>query len=250
MAIFHRGNEINRNNGLILNEVLQTVNYQEHVNKLLAQSGPVDEITLPTFLDGLDFGNKVTYASYSRSGNTFFRRYLEQIGGIFTGSDGDLNYALHYSLQFCGFSGECKVDNDCWFIKTHYPLGIEVPFIANKVIICVRNPLDVVTSVFNFWSSQTQNLSIEQQDFHTQFPQDWQNLVKQEISCWRDWHNFWIKKAREENVPAYFFRFEDITKNPKDILMNVFAFTLNQSSVSGTLIESKIDLLIRKKAEG
>ena len=51
-------------------------------------------------------------------------------------------------------------------------------------------------------------------------------------------------------MPAYFFRFEDITKNPKDILMNVFAFTLNQSSVSGTLIESKIDLLIRKKAEG
>jgi len=51
-----------------------------------------------TFLDGSAFDNKIAYASYSRSGNTFLRRYLEKVGGIYTGSDGDLNYALHYSL--------------------------------------------------------------------------------------------------------------------------------------------------------
>ena len=138
----------------------------------------VEDLPLPTFLNGQPFGNKVAYTSYSRSGNTFFRKYLEQIGGIFTGSDGDLNYALHYCLQFNGFSGECMVNDDVWFVKTHYPLGKEVPFKANKVILCVRNPLDVVTSMFNFWTSQTQNFSIVEQDFHERFPDAWQKLVK------------------------------------------------------------------------
>ena len=140
--------------GLITNEVLQSVSYQDHILALLAEpSGPEEALPLPTFLNNVPFGNKVAYASYSRSGNTFFRRYLEQTSGIYTGSDGDLNYTLHYSLQYCGFSGECKVNDECWFIKTHYPLGEEIKFMANKVILCVRNPLDVVTSIFNFWTS-------------------------------------------------------------------------------------------------
>lgn len=75
-------------------------------------------------------------------------------------------------------------------------------------------------------------------------------MVKQELSCWRDFHNFWIHKAKVEGVPVFFFRFEDITRSPKDILMQVFAFSLDRPSVEGTLVESKIDLLMKKKAEG
>lgn len=75
-------------------------------------------------------------------------------------------------------------------------------------------------------------------------------MVRQEISCWRDFHNFWVKKARDENFPVLFFRFEDIMQDPKKVLMDVFAFTLDRPSVEGTLIEKRIDYLIRKKAEG
>ena len=70
------------------------------------------------------------------------------------------------------------------------------------------------------------------------------------MSLWRDFHNFWIKKAREENYPVYFFRFEDITKEPKPVLMEVFAFSLGQQSLQGTLAEAKIDLLMQQKAAG
>ena len=52
MAIFHRGNEIHRHTGLVLNEVLQTVSYQEHVNLLLSEASEINELPLPTFLDG------------------------------------------------------------------------------------------------------------------------------------------------------------------------------------------------------
>jgi hypothetical protein len=82
------------------------------------------------------------------------RSYLEQLTGVFTGSDGDLNYALHQSLQHCGFTGEAHLDN-VWIIKTHYPLGKDRPVKAGKVLCCVRNPLDVCTSMFNFWATQT-----------------------------------------------------------------------------------------------
>ena len=120
----HRGNEIDRATGLLRNINIPTVSYKEHAEHLLSK-GDLSELGLPKFFDSKPYDGKVAYASYSRSGNTFFRRYLEQAGGIFTGSDGDLNYALHYSLQYCGFSGECFVDDSTWFVKTHYPLGIE-----------------------------------------------------------------------------------------------------------------------------
>jgi len=178
LVLFHKGNEVCRSTGLIKSEGFAKVSYSDHVRALLARSAPVEELPSPAFFDGQPMNNKIAYASFPRSGNTFFRKYLEQIGGIFTGSDGDLNFTLHYCLQFCGFSGECKVNDECWFTKTHYPLGKKVAFKANKVILCVRNPLDVLTSMFNFWSSRTQNLSIQQQDFHERYAQEWANLVK------------------------------------------------------------------------
>lgn len=98
--------------------------------------------------------DRVAYTSYSRSGNTLLRTYIERVTGVYTGSDGDLNYALHQSLQHSGFTGEAHLDN-VWVIKTHYPLGKDRTVTAAKVICCVRNPFDVVTSMFNFWATQT-----------------------------------------------------------------------------------------------
>ena len=114
----------------------------------------------------------------------------------------------------------------------------------------MRNPLDVVTSMFNFWASQTQNFSIDEQDFHTRYATAWHNLVKQEVTCWRDFHNFWISQAREGGIPVYFFRFEDIIKDAKPVLMDVFQFSLDGRPVERTKVEAKIDFLMRKKAEG
>ena len=50
-------------------------------------------------LDGAALNSKVAYASYIRSGNTMLRKYIENIIGICTGSDGyikmsNLDFAL------------------------------------------------------------------------------------------------------------------------------------------------------------
>ena len=94
-ARFH-GNCTFAENGTLINTVLDTVEYHDLVKNLM---GPVtgEPPSVPTFLTktGSD-DHKVMYTSYSRSGNTFLRRYLEQITGINTGSDGDLDYSLHH----------------------------------------------------------------------------------------------------------------------------------------------------------
>jgi len=93
---------------------------------------------------------------------------------------------------------------------------------ASKVVCCVRNPLDVVTSMFNFWATQTQSKSIEEQNyFQSDSPLKpyWDALVKQELTAWRDFHNYWIER---KDVPIYFFRYEDLTNDPKATLTKIF----------------------------
>ena len=72
----HRGNQLDRMTGLIRNTQIKPISYKDHIARLLSNE-QAEDIELPTFLDGSDFGNTVAYTSYSRSGNTFFRRYLE-----------------------------------------------------------------------------------------------------------------------------------------------------------------------------
>lgn len=67
-------------------------------------------------------GDVVAFMSYPRSGNSFLRRYLELITGIYTGSDIQIDMCL--SLQQMGLLGEQTVDGHCWINKTHSP----VPF--------------------------------------------------------------------------------------------------------------------------
>ena len=49
------------------------------------------------FLDGqVDMrGNMVAFQSYPRCGNTFLRRFLEQITGVYTGADMTIEQTLH-----------------------------------------------------------------------------------------------------------------------------------------------------------
>ena len=74
--------------------------------------------------------------------------------------------------------------------------------------------------------------------------------MKQEITTWRDWHDFWIKSATERKIPVYFFRFEDLTADPGPILTDVFKFALAQDNLAGTLLEKRIALLCQQKSEG
>lgn len=75
-AAKHVGYEASRNNGLNLVDMKKAVNYERYLTDVLLTKS--SDFTLKgVFLDGSDFGNKVAYTSYSRSGNTLFRKLLE-----------------------------------------------------------------------------------------------------------------------------------------------------------------------------
>lgn len=65
--------------------------------------------------------NKVAYISYPRSGNTFYRALLERIG-IMTGSDGDVNRIMTFSLFLSGFDKEGCIGDDVQVVHSHFPL--------------------------------------------------------------------------------------------------------------------------------
>ena len=53
------------------------------------------------FLDGkVDLtGNMVAFQSFARCGNTFLRRFIEQITGVFTGSDMSIIQTFHEAMM-------------------------------------------------------------------------------------------------------------------------------------------------------
>jgi len=72
------------------------------------------------FLDGeSNKTNKVAFASFPRSGNTFLRKYFELLTGVQTGADNTLHNSVMLQLQ--GMKGEDIVDDTVWIIKTHSP---------------------------------------------------------------------------------------------------------------------------------
>ena len=68
-------------------------------------------------------GNRVTLASFMRSGNTFLKRFLERITGITTGSE----FKFDTLLQMVGLLGEghCSTDR-VWITKSHAPVSFKV----------------------------------------------------------------------------------------------------------------------------
>lgn len=92
------------------------------------------------FLSKDPFEN-VALACYQKSGSTLLRKYLENITGIFTGSDGDVISELDKQLQEEGMIGESILGSKVWIAQTNFPeeTGTTRTFV-NKAIVITRNP--------------------------------------------------------------------------------------------------------------
>jgi len=89
----------------------------------------------------------VGYDTFARSGNTFLRRFFETITGIETGAN--MGVVMTSMQSMLGMRGENIVDDTTWIVKSHWPkvLPTDRTFTSNKVICCVRNPLDIFPSL-------------------------------------------------------------------------------------------------------
>ena len=99
-------------------------------------------------------------------------------------------------LKQMGLEGEGTLDDSVWIVKTHYPERIgRVPFIANKCIVIVRNPLDAIFYLINMVGMTSHNKSLSPQvvDHIIQDSNLWSNFIAQEASVWDDFHNYWMR---------------------------------------------------------
>lgn len=210
------------------------------------------------FLDEMCKVNKVLYSSFPRSGSTFFRKYLESITGVATGTPYSNQIIIDFALAALGFKGEGHhKDEKTWFVKSHFPMQYRTPssFTCNKAIVCVRNPLDIVISLLNINLTLTHNKNIDN-DVKTELKEIWDWYVQTQIKTWHDFNEYWIKMASKgtsnlqspkknqkpdpNTIPIYFFRFEDLIMNPYQITREVFQFILGVKTIEGTYIDHRI----------
>jgi hypothetical protein len=85
-----------------------------------------------------------------RSGNTFFRKLLESSSGVASGSNLPSFLSLDFILMAQGLKGEGIIDSRVWLIKTHFPYiyPSTFPVKGSTSIVLVRNPLDMIVSLF------------------------------------------------------------------------------------------------------
>jgi len=121
-------------------------------------------------------GNMVAYATYPRCGNSFLRKYLQNITGIATGSDMSLEFNV--DLQLSDFVAEEITDESIWIKKSHDPKWNNNNKLSkcNKIVCCVRNPFDIIASMMNFLPHTNQGGTINE-DFQKDIPETWDKMV-------------------------------------------------------------------------
>jgi len=133
------------------------------------------------FLDGSpNKSNKIAFASFPRSGNTFLRKYSEMLTGVQTGADNTLD--VNIALQMQKMKGEDIVDDTVWIVKTHSPwcMPYAPPFKANKIMVIVRNPIDVIMSWLNLVLTGVHNLKIPF-EVEKEYPKWFQSYIEKTV---------------------------------------------------------------------
>ena len=116
------------------------------------------------FLDYSDTtGDHISFQSLPRSGNSFLRRVIEIITGVYSGGDMRIRLTLH--LCFGGnMAGEETVPQDklTWITKTHWPMESPagaIKFSSNKCFSIIRNPIDMIPSIALLMNTTSHSLT-------------------------------------------------------------------------------------------
>jgi len=130
-----------------------------------------------------------------------------------------------------GLIGEQVADDRCWIVKTHHPTRLKVHnFTANKIIICVRNPFDVLKSLTNFIGTKTHSMALAN-DLPADEPVFFWKFCKSFLPKLVKFTNECLRLAREQPVPVYFFKFEELVKTPEKQLVDVFKFLFDVQDI-------------------
>ena len=109
---------------------------------------------------------------------------------------------------------------------------------SNKMIVCVRNPFDVMVSIMNFIPIHNHGGTVNE-DFQKDIPEKWNTCVVETAKNMKEYHDR-VFKDMINKVPVFFLRYEDLVLDPESTLKELFCFILNKKSISGLNIERRI----------
>lgn len=186
------------------------------------------------FLDGQKIeNNKVGFLSYPRSGNSFLRKTLESTVGIPTG--GCISLHTSTSLQIMGLKGEYITDDTTWIVKSHHPykMPFSLDFNVNKVVIIVRNPLDVIISYACL--ANTMNHSTKPKfNFHEEYAEWWNDWVRLNAESMKRFFNMIFEEVRTKKYDVHFCRYEDLVNKKQEELEGIMKFLMEIEDIEGT----------------
>ena len=107
------------------------------------------------------------------------------------------------------------------------------------MFVIARNPIDVIPSFANLCNTRSHSIELNEQ-YHVDFPQYWDQFVRQMILNIRDNHTVVMNSIAKE-IPTYFMRYEDLKLNPVPALTDLFCFLLDVPSIEGTIVERRIN---------
>lgn len=145
-----------------------------------------------------------------------------------------------------GMKGEGISDDRVWIVKAHHPLLLEqaAPYECNKVICCVRNPLDVLPSYASLCNS-INHATKPEYEYEIDYPDWWSWFVKRQTDQMRDYFEILIRNCTQERqAPIYFVRYEDLLTQPKEAMEGLFEFLLDIPSVKGRNVEKRIQEVV------
>jgi len=129
------------------------------------------------FLDGEEdlTGDRVSFSSWPRMGNTFLRSFLEKITGVFTGSDMDIKITWGEMQMGMLGNGHTSTGNNVWITKTHVPQtramgGGANPFECEKQICVVRNWIDAFPSYSTLIMTASHSMMPKNNNYHETHP--------------------------------------------------------------------------------
>ena len=73
-----------------------------------------------------------------------------------------------------------------------------------------------------------------------EFDEYWSVFFWDSVNLWFKYHDYWMEKIKNQEIPIFIFRFEDLLVTPEKVLKDMFRFILAKKDIDGCIIEQRI----------
>ncbi len=124
-----------------------------------------------------------------------------------------------------------------------------IKFNSDKVVCCVRNPLDVILSFASLGNTMSHSAQPEF-CYSKDYPEWWNWWVTDQSKSHARYFETMLRHCNKEGRnPIYICRYEDLVTNPREELEGIMKFLLDIDSIEGTNAQRRINEVVALGAQ-